>query len=128
MNFENKNTLHEALGIEFLEITAEKVVATMPVNENTKQPFGILHGGASVALAETVASIGAYNLIDQEKEISVGLEINANHIRSKKGGVVTAIGTILHRGRTTMVWEVKIVDEEEKLICVSRCTIAILKK
>lgn len=130
MNMEemSKNTLIEALGIEFQDISNDKVVATMPVNHNTRQPFGILHGGASVALAETVASIGAVNLVDQETEICVGLEINANHIRSKKDGIVTAIGTVLHKGRTTMVWDIKIVDEEEKLICVSRCTIAVLKK
>jgi 1,4-dihydroxy-2-naphthoyl-CoA hydrolase len=123
-----KNTLLEALGIEFVEISAGKVVATMPVDERTRQPFGVLHGGASVALAETVASIGAYELVDKEKEIVVGLEINANHIRSVRDGKVTAKGTVLHRGRTTMVWDIKIVDEEERLVSVSRCTIAILQK
>ncbi|WP_111645729.1 hotdog fold thioesterase [Paranoxybacillus vitaminiphilus] len=123
-----KNTLLEALGIEFMEISAGKVVATMPVDERTRQPFGVLHGGASVALAETVASIGAYELVDKEKELVVGLEINANHIRSVRDGKVTATGTVLHRGRTTMVWDIKIVDEEERLVSVSRCTIAILQK
>jgi 1,4-dihydroxy-2-naphthoyl-CoA hydrolase len=123
-----KNTLLEALGIEFVEISAGKVVATMPVDERTRQPFGVLHGGASVALAETVASFGAYALVDQEKEIVVGLEINANHIKSVREGKVTATGTVLHRGKTTMVWDVKIVDEQERLVCVSRCTIAVLRK
>jgi 1,4-dihydroxy-2-naphthoyl-CoA hydrolase len=123
-----KNTLLEALGIEFVEISAGKVVATMPVDERTRQPFGVLHGGASVALAETVASIGAYELVDKEKEIVVGLEINANHIRSVRNGKVTATGTVLHRGRTTMVWDIKIADEKERLVSVSRCTIAILQK
>ncbi|WP_181536145.1 hotdog fold thioesterase [[Anoxybacillus] calidus] len=123
-----KNTLLEALGIEFVEISAGKVVATMPVDERTRQPFGVLHGGASVALAETVASIGAYELVDKEKEIVVGLEINANHIRSVRDGKVTATGTVLHRGRTTMVWDIKIADEKERLVSVSRCTIAILQK
>lgn len=122
-----ENTLVEALGIEFIELSPERVVATMPVNEKTRQPFGILHGGASVALAETVASVGTYNLVDQETEACAGLEINANHIKSKKDGIVTAIATPLHKGRTTMVWDIKIVDEEENLICVSRCTMAVLK-
>ncbi|MGM7722580.1 hotdog fold thioesterase [Metabacillus sp. Hm71] len=118
----------EALGIEITSVSAEGVVATMPVDHRTHQPFGLLHGGASVALAETVASIGAYSLIDQETEACVGLEINANHIRGKKSGTVTAYAKPAHRGKTTMVWEVKIVDEENELICLSRCTMAILKK
>ncbi|MCD7035732.1 hotdog fold thioesterase [Metabacillus sp. GX 13764] len=123
-----ENTLISNLGIEILEVTDNGVKATMPVDERTHQPFGILHGGASVALAETVASIGAFHFIDQETEICVGLEINANHIRGKKSGVVTAYGTPSHVGKTTMVWEIKIVDEEDKLICLSRCTMAVLKK
>jgi len=121
-----KGTLMEALGIEIVELSPEKVVATMPVNEATRQPFGLLHGGASVALAETVASVGTYNLIDPVRQFTVGLEINANHIRGKRDGVVTAVGTPLHKGRTTMVWDIKLTDEEGKLICVSRCTIAII--
>lgn len=123
-----EETIAGVLGIELPEISAEKVIGTMPVNAATHQPFGQLHGGASVVLAETVASVGTWNLIDQENEIAVGLEINANHIRGKQEGMVTAIGTPLHKGRTTMVWEIKIVDEEERLICVSRCTVAIVKK
>jgi 1,4-dihydroxy-2-naphthoyl-CoA hydrolase len=122
-----ENTLIATLGIKIEEVTPDRVIATMPVDERTRQPFGILHGGASVALAETVASIGTYNLVDQDTEGCAGLEINANHIRSKKSGVVRAIGTPLHKGKTTMVWDIKIVDEEEKLICVSRCTMAVLK-
>src|SRR5690606_13284058 len=122
-----ENTLISILGIKVEEVTPERVTATMPVDERTRQPFGLLHGGASVALAETVASVGTYNLIDQQTEGCAGLEINANHIRAKKDGIVKAIGTPLHRGKTTMVWDVKIFDEEENLICVSRCTMAILK-
>ncbi|MDQ0229779.1 hotdog fold thioesterase [Metabacillus malikii] len=118
----------ESLGIDIVSVSDEGVVATMPVDDRTRQPFGLLHGGASVALAETVASIGAFHFIDKETEACVGLEINANHIRGKKSGIVTAHGNPLHRGKTTMVWEVKIVDEDEKLICVSRCTIAIIKR
>lgn len=123
-----EETIVGVLGIEYIEITPDKVVATMPVHAATHQPFGQLHGGASVVLAESVASVGTWHLIDQENEIAVGLEINANHLRGKQEGLVTAIGTPLHKGSTTMVWDIKIVDEEEKLICVSRCTVAIVKK
>ncbi|MDQ0270881.1 hotdog fold thioesterase [Cytobacillus purgationiresistens] len=120
-------TIIDTLGIELVSNEKGKLVATMPVDERTRQPFGLLHGGASVALAETVASVGAYELVDKETEGVVGLEINANHIRSKKDGIVIATGTVLHQGRTTMVWDIKITDEEDKLICVSRCTIAVIK-
>ena len=123
-----KQTLIDLLGIKLVEINEEKVIATMPVNERTHQPFGYLHGGASVVLAETVASMGTYHLIDPERELCFGLEINANHIRSKRSGTVTAIGTPLHKGKTTMVWDVRIVDEGEQLICVSRCTVAVKEK
>ncbi|WP_374718780.1 hotdog fold thioesterase [Parageobacillus toebii] len=123
-----KGTLLEALGIEIIELGEGRVVATMPVDHRTHQPFGLLHGGASVALAETVASIGAYALVDQETENVVGLEINANHVRAVRNGTVTATGTVLHRGKTTMVWDIKIVDEQQRLVCVSRCTIAVIKK
>ena len=123
-----KQTLIDLLGIKLVEINEEKVIATMPVDERTHQPFGYLHGGASVVLAETVASMGTYHLIDPERELCFGLEINANHIRSKRSGTVTAIGTPLHKGKTTMVWDVRIVDEGEQLICVSRCTVAVKEK
>ncbi|OHX50019.1 esterase [Planococcus salinarum] len=123
-----EETIAGVLGIEMGDITEQRVTATMPVNSATHQPFGQLHGGASVVLAETVASVGTWHLIDQENEIAVGLEINANHIRGKRDGIVTAIGTPLHRGRTTMVWDIKIIDEQEQLICVSRCTVAIVQR
>jgi 1,4-dihydroxy-2-naphthoyl-CoA hydrolase len=123
-----RDTIMEAIGIEVTGISEERVVATMPVHGATKQPFGILHGGASVVLAETVASLGTYNLIDRENELAVGLEINANHIRSKDEGLVTAVGTPLHRGRKIMVWDVRITDEDDRLICVSRCTVAVVPK
>ncbi|WP_050616234.1 hotdog fold thioesterase [Bacillus testis] len=126
MNLEN--TLIHALGMEITSLEKGKVIATMPVNDRTRQPFGLLHGGASVALAETVASIGALQLVDQEKEAAVGLEINANHIRGKRDGIVTAHGSLLHQGRTTQIWEIRIVDEQDKLICMSRCTMAVIKK
>lgn len=123
-----EQTIIGTLGIEFTETSADRVIATMPVNAATHQPFGLLHGGASVVLAESVASVGTWNLIDQDSEVAVGLEINANHIRGKASGVVTAIGTPFHKGRSTMVWDIKIVDEEEKLICISRCTVAVMPK
>lgn len=122
-----QKTLIHSLGIEITKLEKGCVVATMPVDERTRQPFGLLHGGASVALAETVASIGAYELVDQQTEAVVGLEINANHVRGKKDGMVTATATVLHQGRTTMVWDIKITDEDDKLICVSRCTMAVIK-
>jgi 1,4-dihydroxy-2-naphthoyl-CoA hydrolase len=117
--------LADTLGIELREVTAMRVVATMPVDSRTLQPFGILHGGASVALAETVASIGAAANVDRTAFAAVGLEINANHIRAKTDGVVTATATPIHIGRTTHVWDVRIVDEQGRNVCVSRCTIAI---
>lgn len=123
-----KDTLLEALGIKIIELSEEKVVATMPVNNATRQPLGLLHGGASVALAETVASLGTYNLINMDIEYAVGMEINANHIRSKHTGIVTAVGIPLHKGKTTMVWDIKITDEEGNLISVSRCTIGVFRR
>jgi 1,4-dihydroxy-2-naphthoyl-CoA hydrolase len=128
MKLELNNTLLGSLGIEITELNKGKVVATMPVDDRTRQPFGLLHGGASVALAETVASVGAFELVDKENEVVVGLEINANHIKAKRDGVVTAVGTVLHQGKTTMVWDIKITDEEENLVCISRCTIAVIKR
>ncbi len=128
MNMNLNNTLLGSLGIEVTELQKGKVVATMPVDDRTRQPFGLLHGGASVALAETVASVGAFELVDKENEVVVGLEINANHIRAKREGVVTAVGTVLHQGKTTMVWDIKITDEDDNLVSVSRCTIAVIKR
>jgi len=120
--------LGDTLGIELTELTRERVVATMPVDERTRQPFGILHGGASVALAETVASLAATMNVDLERFNVVGIEINANHIRAKRDGVVTGTATPIHVGRSTQVWEVRIVDEEQRPICVSRCTLAVVPK
>jgi 1,4-dihydroxy-2-naphthoyl-CoA hydrolase len=123
----HKKTLIQTLGIEITQLEEGKVVATMPVDERTRQPFGLLHGGASVALAETVASIGAYELVDKETEAVAGLEINANHVRPITEGSVTAVGSVLYRGKSTMVWDIKITDEKDRLICISRCTMAIIK-
>jgi len=118
--------LPDALGIEVIELTPERVVATMPVDDRTRQPFGLLHGGASVALAETVSSLGAFANIDETQFAAVGLEINANHMRSKRDGTLRAMGVPVHIGRTTHVWSVRIVDEQDRLVCISRCTIAIV--
>ncbi|EKN62451.1 thioesterase superfamily protein [Neobacillus bataviensis LMG 21833] len=122
-----KDTLLESLGIEITHLEKGKVIATMPVDERTKQPMGLLHGGASVALAETVASVGAYELVDKETQAVAGLEINANHVRPTTEGMVTAVGTVLHQGKSTMVWDIKITDGQDRLICVSRCTMAVMK-
>lgn len=122
------NTLATTLGIEFTELTAERVVATMPVDDRTRQLFGILHGGASLALAETVASVAGSLNVDLERFVVVGVEINANHIRAKKEGVVTGTATPIHVGRTTQVWDVRILDEQQRPICVSRCTLAVVAR
>lgn len=118
--------LAKALGIEIVELTAERVVATMPVDERTQQPYGLLHGGASVALAETVASLASIMNVDQQRFRAVGLEINANHIRAKTEGIVKGTATAIHIGRSTHVWNIEIVDEQERLVCISRCTVAII--
>ena len=120
--------LADRLGIEIIELSAERVVATMPVDDRTRQPFGILHGGASVALAETVASLGAILNVDVGKSTAVGLEINANHLRAKRDGMVRATATPFHVGRSTQVWDVRIVDENEKPVCISRCTLAVVAR
>ncbi|MGE5391830.1 MAG: hotdog fold thioesterase [Deltaproteobacteria bacterium] len=119
-------TVMATLEIEIIEYTRERVVATMPVTPRTHQPFGLMHGGVSVVIAETVASAGSYQFIDREKQRAVGLEINANHIHSVSSGVVKAIGTPIHVGRTTIIWDIKIYTEDEKLVCVSRCTMAVI--
>lgn len=119
-------TLLTTLGIEITEAGKGRVVARMPVGPKVHQPFGLLHGGASVALAETVASTGAWMNVDRERETIVGIEINANHMRGKRDGVVTAVATPVHVGRRTQVWEIRITDEEEKIVCISRCTIAVV--
>ena len=121
-----ENTLLEALGIEITLATAERVEARMPVDRRTHQPFGLLHGGASVALAETVASVGGYMNVDPAREHVVGIEINANHMRAKRDGKVRALATPIHVGRRTQVWDVRVTDEAGRLVCVSRCTLAVV--
>lgn len=124
----SKNTLAEHLKIKFTEIGEDYLKATMPVNPSTHQPFGLLHGGASAALAETIGSVASWMCINPEKQACVGIEINCNHVRGKKDGVVTAIARPAHIGGSTHVWEIRIVEEQEKLICISRLTMAVIKK
>lgn len=121
------NTIGEVLGIRFTEIGDDYIKATMPVDHRTKQPFGLLHGGASCVLAETLGSIAAYLVVDPTKFKCVGLDINANHVRSATCGIVTGVTKPIHIGTTTQVWEIKITDERDKLICISRLTIAVIK-
>ena len=128
LNGLNKNTLMETLDIEFTEVGDDFVTAKMPVNSRVYQPYGILHGGATTALAETVGSSASALFIDTEKHIIKGIELSINHLKSKKQGTVFATAKAIHRGRTTHLWEIKIVDEENRLICVSRCTVAIVQK
>ncbi len=122
------NSMGGFLGMQFSEIGPNYLKATMPVDERTKQPYGLLHGGASAALAETIGSVASTYVVDHEKMMCVGIEINANHVRGVKSGIVTATCTPLHLGAQTHVWDIKIYDEKEKLICVSRLTVAVLKR
>ena len=123
-----RGTMATHLGMEWTEIGPDFLKMSMPVDERTKQPYGLLHGGASCALAETVGSIGSHLIIDPSKYICVGLEINANHISSARSGYVIATAIPLHTGSTTHVWDIKIHNEANKLVCVCRLTVAILKK
>ena len=116
------------LGIEFTEVGDDYLKARMPVDHRTHQPMGLLHGGASVALAETMGSAGAFLVVDQTKYNVVGLEINANHIRSVRSGYVIGTARPLHICKTTQLWEIRITDEADKLVAISRITIAILTK
>ena len=124
----SKNTMGEHIGIEFTEIGENYLKAKMPVDKRTQQPYGLLHGGASAALAETVGSVASALVIDPNNFYCVGMEINANHIRAVKEGFVFATAIGLHLGSTTHVWDIKIYNEQEKLVCVSRLTVAILKR
>jgi 1,4-dihydroxy-2-naphthoyl-CoA hydrolase len=123
-----QGTALEALDITVVEANTDRVVATMPIGPNHRQIVGYLHGGISVTLAETVASLGSVLHIDPDRQSAFGLEINANHLRPKRDGVVTATATPFHLGRTTHVWDVKIADEQGKMICISRCTMAVVDK
>ena len=123
-----QSNMAEHIGLEFTELGPDFIKARIPVDHRTNQPYGILHGGASCVLAETLGSIGSALVIDTEKFICVGLEINANHIRSVSEGFVTGTATPIHIGRSTHVWDIRIVDGNQQLICISRLTVAILPK
>ena len=124
----NRGTLGEVLDIQFSEIGPDYIKATMPVDSRTRQPFGLLHGGASVALAETLGSVASWLIVNPEFFIGVGLEINANHLRAVKSGRVTGVCMPLHIGGKTHVWEIKIYNETEELCCISRLTVAVIAK
>lgn len=128
LNASGKGTVLEELDITVVEATREKVAASMPVASKHLQLVGYLHGGVSVVLAETVASLASVMNIDTARQMAFGLEINANHLRPKRDGELLAVATPIHIGRSTHVWDVRITDEKEKLICVSRCTVAVVDR
>jgi 1,4-dihydroxy-2-naphthoyl-CoA hydrolase len=128
LNKSSRNTLSEQLGIVFTTIGDDFIEAKMPVDARTHQPMGLLHGGASVALAETLGSVAAMLCVDVSSQYCVGLEINANHIRGVRNGTVTGVTRPLHVGKKTQVWEIRITNEEEELICICRITMAVLDK
>lgn len=123
-----EDTLAQALGIRVVAVGDDWIVAEMPVDDRTRQPFGVLHGGASVALAETLGSVAAYLTLADDTRVAVGLEINANHIRSASEGRVTGRAEPLHLGRSTQVWQIRIEDEHERLVCISRLTMAVIDR
>jgi len=126
LNGWSANTLMEALGIRITAVGDDWLAGSMPVDSRTHQPYGLLHGGASVALAETLGSTAAMLTLDPEKELAVGLDINANHVRGVRSGTVTGTAKALHIGRTTQVWEIRIENEEGALVCISRITMAVI--
>lgn len=128
LNGRPKGHIGGLIGIEFTEITEDSISARMPVNEKTHQPHGILHGGASVVLAESLGSVASNMIIDSDKYIGVGLEVNANHLRPVKSGFVTGICKPIHIGGKTHVWDIRLYDDRGKMNCVSRLTVAIIPK
>lgn len=128
MNLKAKESMVGHLGIELTEAGENFICGKMPVDHRTKQPFGLLHGGASVVLAETLGSYGSGFLVDMSKEYPVGLEINANHVKSVTGGFVFGKATIVHHGKKTHIWDIRINDEDGSLVCISRLTVAIIER
>jgi 1,4-dihydroxy-2-naphthoyl-CoA hydrolase len=128
LNKQSRNTMVEQIGIEFTAMGADFIEARMPVDRRTHQPFGLLHGGASVALAETLGSMAAACCIDLTRQFCVGLDINANHIKGVKSGYVTGITKPVHIGKKTQVWEIRITNEAKELVCISRITMAVLDR
>jgi 1,4-dihydroxy-2-naphthoyl-CoA hydrolase len=128
INALNANSMVEHLGMRIIEVGDDYLRGTLPVDARTKQPFGLLHGGASVALAESLGSLAGTMCLDATKEMAVGLDINANHVRAITEGVVTGTARPLHLGRSTQVWEIRIEDERGKLVCISRLTLAVVPR
>lgn len=128
VNANTRNTLLGALGIELTELGEDFIRGRMPVDDRTRQPYGLLHGGASVALAETLGSFAGNLCLDPAEAAAVGLEISANHVRAVTAGVVTGTARAIHIGRSTQVWDIRIEDEAGKLVCVSRLTLAVVPK
>jgi len=128
LNALGRNTLMEHLGIEITKLGDTFIEAKMPVDHRTHQPYGLLHGGASVALAETLGSIAAHCTLTDDNKYCVGLEINANHIKSVKSGFVHGVAKPIHIGTRTQVWEIRISNEQQELVCVSRITMAIIDR
>src|SRR6185503_17506420 len=128
VNAMSSNTMMATLGIRISEIGDDYVRGTLPVDARTHQPYGLLHGGASVALAESLGSLAAMLTLDPAVEAAVGLDINANHVRGVKSGIVTGTARALHIGRSTQVWEIRIEDERQKLVCISRLTVAVVPR
>jgi len=128
LNNLNKNTLMQTLEIEFVDVGIDYVIAKMPVNSKVHQPYGILHGGATAALAETVGSCASALFIDTKTKIIKGIELSINHLKSKKEGVVYGVAKPIHKGRTTHLWEIKIIDEEDNLISICKLTNIVLDK
>ncbi len=128
LNERSRDTMSDALGMEFIAVSDDGIQVRMPISNTVRQPFGILHGGATVALCETAASMGTFLGIDQANFLAVGLEINCNHIRATPSGVITATAVPVHRGRTTWVWDIRVHNEEGKLVAISRCTIAVVPR
>jgi 1,4-dihydroxy-2-naphthoyl-CoA hydrolase len=128
LNRQSRNTMVEHIGIEFTAIGPDFLEAKMPVDARTHQPFGLLHGGASVALAETLGSMAAACCIDLSRQFCVGLDINANHVKGVTNGYVKGITKPIHIGKKTQVWEIRIINERDELVCISRITMAVLDK
>ncbi|GMV31605.1 MAG: thioesterase [Rhodanobacteraceae bacterium] len=128
MNGWNEGTAAKSLGIRLTEVGPDYLRGTMPVDERTRQPFGLLHGGASVLLAETLGSLAANLCLDPARELAVGLDINANHLRAVQAGEVTGTAMPLHIGRTTQVWEIRITTEKNELSCIARLTMAVVPR
>ena len=128
LNKIGENTMASHIGIEFTEVGSDFLSGKMPVDHRTNQPYGILHGGASVVLAETLGSMASAMCIDPEKQICVGLEINANHVKSVANGFVYGRAQAVHIGKKTHIWDIRIVNEKKELVCISRLTIAVLDK